>query len=90
MTEYTVHDECNTNHITAVFKDGKEQEQNRHLRNKSKHCPKTTDDTVRYKAYQPVSNTSIAESIRYNTLDVPTKLSFVQSVTMVPTVVTDT
>ena len=69
MTEYTVHDECNTNHITAVFKDGKEQEQNRHLRNKSKHCPKTTDDTVRYKAYQPVSNTSIAESIRYNTLD---------------------
>ena len=46
MTEYTVHDECDTNHVTAVLKDGKEQEQDCHLRNESKHCTKTTDDTI--------------------------------------------
>ena len=46
MTEYTVHDERDTNHVTAVLKDGKEQEQDRHLRNESKHCTKTTDDTI--------------------------------------------
>ena len=46
MTEYTVHDECDTNHVTAILKDGKEQEQDCHLRNESKHCTKTTDDTI--------------------------------------------
>ena len=73
MTEYTVHDECDTNHVTAVLKDGKEQEQNRHLRNESKHCTKTTDDTIRYKAYQPVSNASITKPIRYDTLNTSNK-----------------
>ena len=91
MTEYTVHDECDTNHVTAVLKDGKEQEQDRHLRNESKYCTKTTDDTIRYKAYQPVSNADTAESISYNTPGwFRRNCRFVQSVTMVPTVVTDT
>ena len=89
MTEYTVHDECDTNHVTAVLKDGQEQEQDRHLRNESKYCTKTTDDTIRYKAYQPATPTPLRPSATTPWI-VPTKLSFVQSVTMVPTVVTDT
>ena len=73
MTEYTVHDECDTNHVTAVLKDGKEQEQDRHLRNESKYCTKNTDDTIRYKAYQPVSNAGITKPIRYDTLNTSNK-----------------
>ena len=73
MTEYTVHDECDTNHVTAVLKDGQEQEQDRHLRNESKYCTKTTDDTIRYKAYQPVSNADITKPIRYDTLNTSNK-----------------
>ena len=73
MTEYTVHDERDTNHVTAILKDGKEQEQDRHLRNESKYCTKTTDDTIRYKAYQPVSNAGITKPIRYDTLNTSNK-----------------
>ena len=50
MTEYTVHNECDTYHVTAVLKDGQEQKQDCHLRHESKHGAQTADDTVNRKA----------------------------------------
>ena len=50
MTEYTVHNECDTYHVAAVFQDGQEQEQDRHLRNETKYCSQTADDTINNQA----------------------------------------
>ena len=63
MTEYTVHNKRDTHHITTVFKNGQEQEQDRHLRNKSKHCTKTTDDTVNNKTLHHISGTDTAKNV---------------------------
>ena len=63
MTEYTVHNECNTYHVTTVFKDGQEQEQNCHLRNESKYCTKTTDDTINYKSHYQVTGTDASKDV---------------------------
>ena len=63
MTEYTVHNECNTYHVTTVFKDGQEQEQNCHLRNESKYCTKTTDDTINYKSHYQVTGTDAGKDV---------------------------
>ena len=52
VTEYTVHNERDTRHVTAVLKDGQEQEQDSHLRNETKNGASTADDTIHYKALQ--------------------------------------
>ena len=46
MTEHTVHDEGDADHVAAVFQDRQKQKQDRHLRNKSKHCANTADDAI--------------------------------------------
>ena len=69
VTEYTVHNKCDTYHVTTVFKDGQEQEQDRHLRNESKYCTKTTDDTVNYKSHYHIASADAAEDIACEVLN---------------------
>ena len=37
LAEDTVHDESNTGHVTNVFQDGKQEEQNQHLGNEAQN-----------------------------------------------------
>ena len=69
MTEYTVHDKCNTHHITAVFKYGQEQEQYRHLRDKSKHCPEAANDTIHYKSRHQISRADTSQESAHGILN---------------------
>ena len=63
MTEYTVHNECDTYHVATVFKDRQEQEQDCHLRNESKYCTETTDDAINYKSHYHVTCTDAGKDI---------------------------
>ena len=56
LAEDTVHDESNTGHVTNVFQDGKQEEQNQHLGNEAQNRADTGDDAVHDQAVQPVSN----------------------------------
>ena len=56
MTEYTVHNECDTYHVATIFQNGKEEEQDSHLRNETKNGANTADDTINYKAYNQVGS----------------------------------
>ena len=59
MTEYAVHNECDTNHVSTVLKDGQEEEEDCHLRHESKYCSKSADDTVNNKADYKVAGAGI-------------------------------
>ena len=69
MTEYTVHDECDTNHVAAVFKNGQEQEQDRHLRDEAEHGSQTADDTVHHKVGNNRTSADIPEESADRVLD---------------------
>ena len=56
LAEDTVHDESNTGHVTNVFQDGKQEEQNQHLGNEAQNRADTGDDAVHDQAVQPASN----------------------------------
>ena len=53
LTEDTVHDECDTRHVSAAFQEGQEEEQNEHLRNKSDDRADTGNDTVNDQSVEP-------------------------------------
>ena len=55
FTEDSVHDECNTSHVTAGLKECKEQEQNQHLRYETKYSANTGNNTVKDQSLQPCS-----------------------------------
>ena len=46
LTEDTVQNECDTRHITASLQECKEEEQYQHLRNETKNCADTGNDTI--------------------------------------------
>ena len=53
LAENSVHDKCNTRHVTDILNDGQKQEQNKHLRNKSENGSHTADNTVLNQTIQP-------------------------------------
>ena len=55
MSEHTVHDECDTNHVSTIFKDRQEEEQDCHLWHETKYCSKATDDTINNKSHNHVT-----------------------------------
>ena len=59
MSEHTVHDECDTYHVSAVFKNRQEKEQDCHLWNESKYCSKSANDTIHYKSVNQVTCSDI-------------------------------
>ena len=69
MSEYTVHNECDTYHISTVFQDRKEEEQDCHLWYETKDSSKSTDDTINYKTLYKITCTDCLKSAAYGILD---------------------
>ena len=54
LTEDTVHDECDTCHVTTGLQECQEDEQYQHLGYETKHCTDTGYNTVKDQSFQPV------------------------------------
>ena len=46
MTEYTVHNECDTYHVTTIFQNGKEEEQRHDDRQEHEHAADAGEHAV--------------------------------------------
>ena len=53
FTEDSVHDKCNTSHVTAGLKECKEEEQNQHLWYETKYCTNTGNNTIKDQSLEP-------------------------------------
>jgi hypothetical protein len=50
MAEYAIHYKCDTHHVAAVFQNGQEEEQDRHLWNKSENSSDAAYNSVHNEA----------------------------------------
>ena len=69
MTEHTVHNEGDTNHVTTVFQDRQKQEQNCHLRYETKDSAYTADYTIHNKACYNIVCTDAFQEAAYDFLN---------------------
>ena len=61
--KHTVEDERDTRHIPAALKECQEQEENKHLRDETKHRTDTCNDAVEDERGQPISCIDRSERI---------------------------
>ena len=63
LPEDTIHNECNTSHITASFQDCQQDEQYQHLRNETQYCTNTGNNTIQNQALQPVCTVDCFQTV---------------------------
>lgn len=77
-------------HVSAVLKYAEHKEEDKHLRNEAENRADTGNDTVNDKPYKPFSCAHTSRKpLNGSTIHSPTNTSFVQSVKIVPIVVTE-
>ena len=64
FAEDTVHDKCNTGHVTAGLQECKEEEQYQHLRYETKYSANTGNNTIQDQSLQPVQHSRTALQCR--------------------------
>ena len=68
MSEYPVHDKGDTDHVAAVFKDGQEQEQERHLRCEAEDGAKSADHAIGYCADEHTVRVKSSQTVCHSLL----------------------
>ena len=64
FTEDTVHDECDTGHVSTAFQECQEDKQNQDLRYETKHSTKTSYDTIHDQSMKPsIRNAKCAKQV---------------------------
>ena len=69
MTEYTVHNECDTYHVTTIFQNGKEEKQGHNGRQKTQHASHALTDAVYHQASLRLGIADSTMRILYTILD---------------------